>query len=112
MKDYFKSGEIFEFTAGADLVSGQFVKVGSLFGCVVETAATGAKAQLRRFGHYVNAPKADSQAWTVGVLLYWDDTNKVFTTTSSGNTKVGAAAAAVANTAGLVTGEVILIPAI
>jgi len=112
MKEYFKSGEIVEITAGANLVSGQFIKSGALIGCVVADAASGAKAQIRRFGHYLNAPKADSQQWTLHAVLYWDDTNKVFTTSSSGNTKAGVAGAAVANTAGLVTGEVILIPAI
>ena len=38
-------------------------------------------------------PKAASTAITAGALVYWDDTNAVITTTSSGNTPAGYAAA-------------------
>lgn len=50
--------------------------------------------------------KADSQAWTAGVKVYWDDTAKNFTTTVGTNVLVGTAAEAVAATAGLTTGKV------
>ena len=40
------------------------------------------------------APKATGEAWTVGQAIYWDNTNKRMTKTSSGNTKVGRAVAA------------------
>ena len=39
------------------------------------------------------APKATGEAWTVGQAIYWDNTNKRFTTTASGNTACGLALA-------------------
>lgn len=36
-----------------------------------------------------NAAKATGEAWAIGAALYWDNTNKRFTTTSSGNTAAG-----------------------
>jgi len=38
-----------------------------------------------------DAPKAAGEAWLVGADLYWDNTNKRFTTTATGNTKCGKA---------------------
>lgn len=52
--------------------------------------------------------KTSAQAWTGGVLLYWDNGNSVFTTASSGNTLAGRAAEAAANPSS--TGQVILMP--
>lgn len=37
------------------------------------------------------AAKFASEAWAVGQVLYWDNTNKRLTTTASGNTKCGQA---------------------
>jgi predicted RecA/RadA family phage recombinase len=52
--------------------------------------------------------KADSQAWTVGANVYWDDSAKNFTTTATSNQYAGVAVEAVASTAGLVTGKILL----
>lgn len=52
--------------------------------------------------------KAASQAWTVGAKVYWDDTNKNFTTTASENTAAGIAVEAVGSGAGETTGKVLL----
>lgn len=40
-----------------------------------------------------DAPKATGEAWTVGTAIYWDNTNKKFTTTTTSNTKCGVALA-------------------
>jgi predicted RecA/RadA family phage recombinase len=40
-----------------------------------------------------DAPKATGEAWAVGAVIYWDDTNKKFTTTATSNTKCGYALA-------------------
>lgn len=42
----------------------------------------------------VTQPKATGQAWAEGAKVYWDNTAKNFTTTSSANTLAGVAAAA------------------
>jgi predicted RecA/RadA family phage recombinase len=51
-----------------------------------------------------DAPKATGAAWTMGQKLYWDDTAKKFTGTSSANTLCGYAAAPAAS--GDTTGSV------
>lgn len=45
----------------------------------------------------VRAPKATGQAWAVLAKVYWDDTAKVFTTTSTSNTLGGYVAEAAAS---------------
>ena len=40
-----------------------------------------------------DADKTTGEAWAVGAAIYWNDTTKKFTTTSSGNTACGFALA-------------------
>lgn len=49
-------------------------------------------------------PKVGSQAWTEGDVVYWDDTAKNFTKTTTSNTKCGfvLVAAGSADTTGLI----------
>lgn len=70
--------------------------MGSLFGVAQAAALSGADVPLVARGVFEHA-KTSAQAWTVGAKIYWDNSAKVFTTTASGNTLVGAAAAAAAN---------------
>jgi predicted RecA/RadA family phage recombinase len=57
-------------------------------------------------------PKVDEQEWTLGARIYWDATAEACTTvastTAATNTLIGVAMAAVADTAGLTTGRVLL----
>ena len=48
----------------------------------------------------------NTQAWTVGARVYWDDTNKRCTTVATDNTPVGVAVEAVASGAGDTIGRV------
>lgn len=52
----------------------------------------------------VRVPKATGQAWTPLTKIYWDDTAKKFTTTSTSNTLAGVVAedAASADTEGVI----------
>lgn len=56
----------------------------------------------------VSVPKVGSQAWTEGANVYWDDTNKYFTTTATSNQYAGVAVAAVGSGAGATTGTILL----
>ena len=105
MKNFVARGDVIPFTAAAALTGGQGLLLGGIFGVVADTVALGETAQLNLGGVYELA-KAASQAWTVGAVVYWDDTNKVCTTTDSGNTKIGFAYAAVGNGAGETIGTV------
>lgn len=76
--------------------SGTGVLVGSIFGIASSTVDAGDDVAVNVTGVWEHA-KTSAQAWTVGAAIYWDDTNKVFTTSSSGNTLVGKATVAAAN---------------
>ena len=105
MKNYIQEGDNVTLPAPYDVLSGGGALVGSLFGVAVDDALTGANVVLVREGVFT-MPKTSAQAWTQGAKIYWDDTNKVCTTTATANTLVGVALAAAANPSA--TGEVLL----
>ncbi|WP_444668575.1 capsid cement protein [Cereibacter changlensis] len=71
-------------------------------------AAAGAPVVLVTRGVF-DLPKAGAQAWALGAAIYWDDTNKLCTTTASGNTLIGRAVLAVSNGAGETVGRIRLV---
>ncbi|SDX81399.1 DUF2190 family protein [Roseicitreum antarcticum] len=105
MKNFMQIGEVVSLAAPRDVTSGEGMLVGKVFGIAVHDAASGAPVEVQRRGVYTHA-KTSAQAWAVGAAVYWDNTNFVFTTTSSGNTLVGAALAAAVNPSA--TGTVLL----
>lgn len=88
--------DVIEFTAGADLLSGQGYKLGQLFGVIVKSVASGETAQLQVTG-CVELPKTSANTYSVGALLYWDNSGAKLTTTSTSNLLIGAAIKAGAN---------------
>jgi len=105
MKNYIQPGENLTLASPEAVTAGRGLLVGSIFGIAQADAAEDADVVIVRTGVFTHA-KTEAQAWTLGAKLYWDNTNKVFTTASSGNTLVGAAAAAAANPT--TTGTVVL----
>lgn len=96
MKNFQQEGDVVSVTAASDVTGGTGHLVGSLFGIAVADALTGEAVELALKGVYDHA-KTSAQAWAEGAKIYWDNTNKVMTTTASGNTLVGVAVAAAAN---------------
>jgi predicted RecA/RadA family phage recombinase len=105
MRNYIAPGERVVIAAPAATIAGTGVLQGSMFGMAQNDAASGAELVLVLTGIFSGA-KAASQAWTVGVPVFWDNTNRVFTTTASGNTRIGVAVEAVGSGAGETTGIV------
>ena len=106
MKTYDSPGEILTFTApGGGVVAGTGVKIGDILVIPLVTAAAGAKFTGVRLG-VVEHAKLSAQAWTEGQQVNWDDTNKRFTTVTTGNFRAGVAAAVAANPSA--TGKVVL----
>lgn len=105
MKNFVQKGEVMEVTLTAAASSGDFVMTGSLGGVAQVDGANGDTIGVLRCGVFT-LPKATGQAWTVGARLYWSSANSNFTTTATGNTLVGVAAAAAAT--GDTTGTVLL----
>ena len=92
MRNHFQPGNSLDFVAPAGgVVAGSAYKAGLL----IHVASTNAVEAASYNGDLVGVfelPAATSQAWAQGVKLYWDDTAKNFTTTSSSNTACGHAA--------------------
>lgn len=105
MKNYIQEGCTLTLAAPYQRNAGQGALIGSIFGVAKSTVANGATGEWAIEGVF-ELDKADSQAWTVGAKIYWDNSAKNCTTTSSANTLIGAAVEAVASTAGLVLGKV------
>lgn len=105
MKNFIMHGDTLSFTAPYAVASGGGFKVGQLFAVAVGAADNATPVEGKLTGVH-ELTKVGSQAWTVGALVYWDNTNKRCTTSGSGNMLIGAAVAAVGNTAGETLGVV------
>ena len=103
MKNYVQKGENLTLTAPYAVASGAGVKIGLIFGVAAGAAASGASVDVVTEGVFT-LPKVSTDVFAVGAAVYWDDTAKLITSTTSGNTKVGVAVTAAANPSG--TGNV------
>lgn len=103
-QNYITSGDTQEIVLGSGetaLASGKGRLVGARLGVILSLTRDGetvfanqASAQgdiaAVKFTGVFELPKVTSQAWaTIGAKVYWDDTNKRLTTSSSGNTQCG-----------------------
>jgi predicted RecA/RadA family phage recombinase len=96
MQNYIQSGEVITLAAPYDVASGAGLLVGTIVGIATGAALSGTPVEVKLEG-VVDVAKVSAQAWTAGATIYWDDTAKNFTTTSTSNTKVGVAVQAAAN---------------
>jgi predicted RecA/RadA family phage recombinase len=96
MKTYLQDGTRIDFTAGADVASGAGVLIGVRMGVAVSDVPNGAVGVAAMSGVF-ELPKLSTDVVAIGVLLYWDNTNKRITVTSSGNTLAGYAFEAAGN---------------
>lgn len=103
MQNFVAHGKSMDFTApGGGVVAGVPLLIGALLVVPLVSAAAGARFAAATEGVFdlPAATHASTQAWTEGQLLYWDDSAKKLTITSSGNTKKAIAAEAKVSTAG------------
>lgn len=111
MKNYVHDGAALDLTAPYAVSSGGGFKIGDIVAIAASDAASAASVVGYVRGVYdVTAEGAGSgQAWAVGDKIYWDDTNKRFTKTSTSNTLAGYAV--LAKLTADVVGRLSLIPA-
>jgi predicted RecA/RadA family phage recombinase len=95
MKNFVQKGATIDLVAPAAVASGAGALVGAVFGVAVYDIASGATGSFRIAG-VLDLAKA-AGAVTQGALMYWDNTAKNVTTTSSANTKIGVATQAQAS---------------
>lgn len=96
MKNYIQPGDVLNVPAPANVSSGDGVLVGTLFGVAAYSALQNGEVQIKTKGVF-ELPKTSAQAWTVGAAIYWDNTAKVCTTSSSDTVLIGKAVAAADN---------------
>lgn len=94
---FVQPGEVIDYTAGANIASGQVVLMGARIGVAIKAIANGETGPMQVTGVF-NIAKLSTDNMAQGALLYWDNTNSRLTTTASGNTLAGFAAAAAAAT--------------
>ena len=105
MKNYVQPGNTITLTAPYAVSSGDGLLVGSIFGVAAGTAALGEAVEAALTGVY-DLKKVASQAWAAGDKVYWDNTAKEATKTTTSNTLVGVAVVAVAGGASDTIGRV------
>jgi predicted RecA/RadA family phage recombinase len=84
------------YTAPATVTAGTCVKVGDELIYPIISVASGAQFTGVYRGIITHA-KLSAQAWTEGQAVNWDDTNKRFTTVTTGNFRAGTAYRVAAN---------------
>jgi predicted RecA/RadA family phage recombinase len=95
-KNYIQEGDTLTLTAPYAVTTGGGLLVGSLFAVAGVTLANGVSGSCFIEGVF-ELTKNSAEAWTVGLKVYWDNTNKVVTSTASGNTLIGCATEPAAN---------------
>jgi len=96
MNNYLKRGDDVSLIAPYAVASGGGMLVGALFAVAAITAASGNSVEGKTTGCF-GLTKTTGEAWTLGVKVYWDDTNKRCTTTAASNTLIGCAIAPAAS---------------
>lgn len=93
--NYVQPGDTITLAAAYDRTSGQGMLVGTIFGVCLSDADSGDDVEVATVGVW-DITKA-SGAITQGAKVYWDNTNKNVTTTSTSNTLIGAVTQAAAS---------------
>lgn len=90
-------GDTIDYTTAAAVAVGDVVVQGDLVGVVTRPLAIGEVGSLIVKG-VLDFNKLTNVAFTVGTILYWDDTNNVVTATATGNKAIGKVVRAAATT--------------
>ncbi|EUB97299.1 protein of unknown function UCP030771 [Rhizobium sp. CF080] len=100
MRNFIQPGKVITAVApSGGVVSGGFYKIGAFFGIATTTKAVGENFELDISGGVYELPKTSAEGWAFGDTIY-ATSGGLMTTVSSGNTKVGTAAAIAANPSG------------
>lgn len=94
---FIQDGKYIDHTPAGVLASGDVVVQGDLVGVTVRPLAVGEPGSLAVDGVF-DFNKNTGVAFTVGQILYWDDTNNVATATATGNKQIGKVVRAAATT--------------
>lgn len=85
---FVQEGGSIDYTPGSAVAAGDVVVQGDLVGVAKRPIAANELGALAVEGVFDFA-KSGGVAYTVGTILYWDDTGDAVTTTASGNKQIG-----------------------
>ena len=105
MKTYVQPGNTVTLEAPYDVVSGDGMLVGAIFGIASHDAATAEPTETLLVG-IVDIVKVGSEAWVPGDKIYWDNANRHTTKSATDNTLIGTAMSAVGNGADETLGRI------
>ncbi|POF63555.1 hypothetical protein CFR73_09580 [Novacetimonas maltaceti] len=88
MRNFIQPGRIITIPAPVDTASSDLVVIGSLVGVACGDAAAGSDLDIERNAVF-GLPKNGTDTFAVGDSCYFDATNKLVTSTATGNTLVG-----------------------
>jgi len=94
---FVQEGGRIDYTPGGAVPAGEVVVQGDIVAVAKRPIAANEPGALDVEGVYDFA-KNTGVAYTVGQILYWDDTNNVVTATASGNKQIGKVVRAAATT--------------
>lgn len=105
MKNYVQPGGTLTLISPYAVSSGGGALVGSVFGVAANDYASGDEGEFQVEGVFDLVRETGAgTGWPQGTLIYWDDTNKRITKTSTSNKLIGVAVSAAAD--GDATGRV------
>ncbi len=96
MTSKIRDGDIIQYLAGSNIVSGQPVVIGNRIGIAINDIASGASGAVEMTGCY-SVTKVSAQAWAAGDEIFWDASASKFTTVGTANTFAGHAMDIAAN---------------
>ena len=96
MTNELRDGQIIQYLAGSDIVSGQPVVIGNRIGIAQADIASGDSGAVKMEGCY-QVTKVSAQAWAAGDEIFWDASASKFTTVGTANTFAGHAMDIAAN---------------
>lgn len=109
MKNFVKPAKVVTLTAPYDVLSGEGLLVGTLFGVAAYDALTGAEVEAAIHGQIALKKAAGAgTGGAQGAAAYWNNTTKVVTAVVGSNKLIGVFAKVIAD--GDLSAEVILLP--
>lgn len=101
--NFVQDGDLLDLAAPYAVNSGAGAKIGLIFGVAMVSLAINQIGTFAVEGVW-DLAKTSAETWTVGQKVYWDDTNKLVTTTAGSNIAIGVVTKAAA--AGVTVGRV------
>jgi predicted RecA/RadA family phage recombinase len=93
MRNFVQPGDTLTIPAPATVASGEPVIAGEIIGIAAGAAASGALVDVVTNGVF-DLAKVGANAFALGAPVYWDSEEKLATSTSTDNTRLGVAVAA------------------